>query len=246
MDHDADDRWQDDPRTGPETIRSVPADGDAGPVTLVGVVHDHPASAHRARAVVNAADPAVVALELPPLSLPLFRRYADDDTVPPEHGGEMSAAIQAAGDREVVGIDLPQTDATTTLWRRLRETWPSIRTAAGVVRTLATVSAHAAWCRAAAAWGRLFGTPPAVDDPVTHDCSRSDPPAEQAADEARIRTAESALLGAVAAPHVTVLDEAREATMAAALAAHRATGPVVAVVGFGHLDAVADRLRDWR
>lgn len=242
MNHD-DDRWPDDPRTNPETIRSVSGTGDTGRVTLVGVVHDHPASAHRVRAAVAAADPAVVALELPPLSLPLFRRYAAADRVPPEHGGEMSAAIQAAGDRRVVGIDLPRSGATTTLWRRLRETWPSVRTAAGVVRTLATVSLHAAWCRVAAGWGRLSGTSPAVDEPVSHDCSRSDPPGEQAADEARIRAAESALLGAVEAPHVTALDDAREAAMAAALTAHRAVGPVVAVVGFGHLDAVADRLR---
>lgn len=242
MGHDTAD-WGEDPRTAPETIRSVAGDGDDGRVTLIGVVHDHPASVYRVRRAVATLDPAVVALELPPLSLPLFRRYADGENVPPDHGGEMSAAIQAADGRRAVGIDLPRADATTTLWRRLRETWPSVRTAAGALRALGSVFTHSLRCRIAAAWGRLFETPAAVDDPLTHDCTLADPPAEQAADEARIRTVDSSLLAAFERPHVDVLDEAREATMAAALADERAAGDVVAVVGFGHLDAVADRLR---
>ncbi|MFC7081645.1 hypothetical protein [Halorussus caseinilyticus] len=52
-----------------EYVRRLP---DAG-VTLVGVVHDHPASVHRARAVVRERDPEVVALEAPPLAVPSTR-----------------------------------------------------------------------------------------------------------------------------------------------------------------------------
>ena len=37
---------------------------DAGDVTLVGVVHNHPASKHRIRTMLDEVDPAVLALEL--------------------------------------------------------------------------------------------------------------------------------------------------------------------------------------
>src|SRR6056297_2195481 len=94
-----------DPRMNDEYVRRLP---DAG-VTLVGVVHDHPASVHRAREVVRERDPDVVALEAPPLAMPLYETYARESRTPPTFGGEMSAAAQAAReeDAEVVGIDGP-------------------------------------------------------------------------------------------------------------------------------------------
>jgi hypothetical protein len=49
---------------------------DGGAVTLVGVVHDHPASVARVRAVVARRRPDVVALELPPLAVGLYEAHA--------------------------------------------------------------------------------------------------------------------------------------------------------------------------
>jgi hypothetical protein len=119
---DASQPSESDPRLNEEYRRRLPEQG----LTLVGVVHDHPASVHRARAVVRERDPEVVALEAPPLATPLYRAYAggphdgnaptgdsstedthtgdaragdsapEDSRAPPSFGGEMSAAVQAA------------------------------------------------------------------------------------------------------------------------------------------------------
>ena len=78
-----------DPRVTGEFVRRV--SNDAGTVTLVGVVHDHPASSYRVRQVVEDVDPEVLALELPPISIPLYEQYASSDRNPPVFGGEMSA-----------------------------------------------------------------------------------------------------------------------------------------------------------
>jgi len=71
------------------------------------VLHDHPASTYRVRTLIGRVDPAVLALELPPLALPLYDQYATDERTPPTLGGEMSAAIQAADADRVAGIDGP-------------------------------------------------------------------------------------------------------------------------------------------
>ena len=90
-----------DPRLDEAAIERV------GGVVLVGVLHDHPASTYRARTVVGAMDPDVLALELPPLAVPLAAHHAADERTPPALGGEMSAAVQAADTDRVVGIDGP-------------------------------------------------------------------------------------------------------------------------------------------
>ena len=84
-----------DPRLDEEYLRCLPGTDRHGPVLLVGVVHDHPASIARVVRMVETFPPDTLALELPPLAMPLFRRYAADSQQPPRLGGEMSAAIQS-------------------------------------------------------------------------------------------------------------------------------------------------------
>ena len=240
----------DDPRLRDEFVRTVPAPdrSETGRVTLVGVVHDHPASAYRARAVVRERDPDVVALEAPPVAVPLYRTYADSDARP-SFGGEMSAAAQAAreSDAEVVGIDGP----TTAFFARLaRNCWRE-RASPGTLRRVASgvasVSRHAVVCRLAAAVADRTGLRVEVDDPVIHDCERTDSPAEQARDEREQARRSRSLLRAFDPPEPVALRErTREECMADALADLRTRGETVAVVGLDHLDAVADRLDSSR
>ncbi|WP_210424953.1 hypothetical protein [Halorussus halobius] len=235
-----------DPRLHEAFVRTVPAPDESrgGRVTLVGVVHDHPASAYRARTVVHQRDPEVVALEVPPVAVPLYRAYADSDS-PPSFGGEMSAAAQAAreSDAEVVGVDGP----TTAFFARLARTCWDERISPDALRRVlsgvASVTRHAVVCRLAAAVADRTGLRVEVDDPVAHDCERTDPPAEQARDERAQARRSRSLLRAVDPPEPVELREAtREACMADALADLRSRGDAVAVVGLDHLDAVADRL----
>ncbi len=224
----------DDPRLSPETIRQC------GRVTLVGVVHDHPASVHRARAVAAAVAPDVLALELPPLAVPLHERHADADESPPARGGEMSAAVQAAPDAEVVGVDGPDRRFLRVLAGRLRRNRPDATTARRLVAGLGSVTRHALACRIAAALGR-HGPDRRRDG--DYDCTRDDPPAAQATDERRHRRRSAAFARVVEQPRpVRVRDETREESMARHLTALADEGRVVAVVGQAHLDPVADRL----
>jgi len=123
---------REDPRLTGEHVRSVAS--TAGTVTLVGVVHDHPASVYRVRRVLEAREPDVLALELPPISLSLFEAYARDVRTPPVFGGEMSAAIQAADTDEVVGIDGPTMAFTLALARTLVRERASQSTVRSVIR----------------------------------------------------------------------------------------------------------------
>ncbi|WP_323172062.1 hypothetical protein [Natrialba sp. PRR66] len=66
----------DDPRITGRFCQRI--SGPAGDCYLLGVVHDHPASINRVMRVADAVDPAVLALELPPAALPLYRVYARD------------------------------------------------------------------------------------------------------------------------------------------------------------------------
>jgi len=256
----------DDPRLHDEYVRTIPGDATAdapgdetnapstdgsadasGDVTLVGVVHDHPASAHRVRSLIDARDPATVALELSPLALPLFEAYADaagaNGTGLPPHGGEMSAAIRAA-DCEVVGFDAPSSAFLRRLAARIREERPSPRTVARVLRGVASVTRHALVCRAGAVLTRLTGRTVALDRPVDHDCTAADPPAVQADDERRQASRSLSLTRAFETPEpVHLRDATREACMAAKLADLRREGDVLAVVGIDHLDGVTAELR---
>ncbi|NHN43061.1 hypothetical protein G9C85_15700 [Halorubellus sp. JP-L1] len=250
-----------DPRLDDERWRAVPATDDRAPAIVVGVVHDHPASAHRVRAVADAFDPDVVALELPRLAVPHYEHEADavavdvdgryDDVTPDEHGtvpatdggtspagtDEMTAAIAAAPDATVAGVD-------SVGWRfGVR----FARLARSRDASLATVrrAAKGAWNVTRSALAVRFGR----DDDhrhgggVDHDVSPGADPSAQAADEGAQISRSRSLLGALERPEADVLlDETREATMAANVDAHRRTGGVVAVVGMEHLDRIADAL----
>lgn len=256
-----------DPRLDDDYWRVVPADDDRGAVVLVGVVHDHPSSAHRVASVVGEAAPDAVALELPRLAVPYFRKRtaaaaradpavgdgrtgAEGDVVAdggraadaPANGAgvdEMTAAIDAAADADVVGVD-------TFAWRFFRS---FVRRASAGGVTLSAVS------EALGGVGRVlrralsvrFGNGDGRPDGggTAYAVDGEDDPTDQAAHERSHVSRSRSLLGALERPAGDVLfDETREATMAANVDALRASGTVVAVVGMAHLDAVADRLRE--
>jgi len=237
-----------DPRVTGEYIRQFPS--DEGTLTLVGVVHDHPASVYRVRHVIGSVDPAVLAVELPPISLPLFKQYAATDRTPPAFGGEMSAAMQAAGTAAVVGIDRPTAGFVRQLGRTLLRERPSIATVRAVVANAVDTTTHALVCRAAAALGTHTSIRFGVDAPTAHAIERTAAPAEQARDEReqvrRARSFMTAFPSANRSRAARLEDDAREAAMAARLGDLRENeeGNIVAVVGIDHLDPVAERLNE--
>jgi len=232
-----------DPRLDEAAIERV--DGDDGAVVLVGVLHDHPASTYRARRVVDAVDPAVLALELAPLAVPLAAHHATEERTPPTLGGEMSAAIQAADTDRVVGVDGPSTGFVRRLAAELYAERASLSTVRDAVADLRSVTATAVTRRIAAAIAAVTALQVAVDAPTAYDTGHSGAPAKQAAEERRrVETAASMLRAFTPPPAATVVRSARERHMTERLAALRGTGDVVAVVGMAHLDAVTARLRD--
>lgn len=231
-----------DPRLDGDAVRTVRNDG-LGPVHLVGVVHDHPASAYRAQATVEAHDPDALALEVAPVALPYFVRRAASPDERPTFGGEFSAAIDAADGARVVGIDAPNRRFVAALLRRCAGGEHSPATVKRVLRGTATVTREALACRLAAAVDERTSFDVDVGERVEHDADPADDPATQAADEARqVAQVERVLAALERPPAVRLRDETREACMARELHALRAEGSVVAVVGRGHLDAVAGRL----
>jgi len=232
-----------DPRiTGDYVRRLSGADGD---VVLVGVVHDHPASKYRVQTVIEERDPETLALELPPLAVPLFEVYAEDDRTPPTSGGEMSAAIQAAGTDRIVGVDGPSPRFVARLARTLYRDDASLGTARRVLGSLASVTRHAVTCRLAATLTRRLGVEVDVDSPVEHDCAVTDEPRVQADDEqSQIRQVRHVLNAFEPASSAKFRTETREAHMADRLDSLRSAGDVVAVVGIDHLEPLCERLGD--
>lgn len=241
-----DDPWLDDPRLDDSYLRVVPGTGTGGTVILVGVTHDHPASRARARRVVEGVAPAVVALELSPLVIPLYRQYArsgDGRTDSEYDGGEMTAALAASGDGRVVGIDAPNWAYARGLGEALRAPETDREAAVSAIRDTISVSRHAVTCAVGAAIRRVTPWSPTVETPASHDSSVTDPPAAQAADEARQLSRSRALLGALELPPgQELVDDLREASMASRIGALRTEGSVVAVVGHAHLGPIYDRL----
>lgn len=260
-------REDDDPRLDDTYLRVVPETETAGTVVLVGVTHDHPASRVRARQVVEGVAPAVVALELPPLAIPLYRQYAEagsgrsgDGYDGSDYGGydgsdcggydgseydggEMAAALAASGDARVVGIDAPNWAYGRRLVGALRARDPDRETAVSTLRDTLSVTRHAVTCALGAAVRAMTPWSPAVETPTSHDSTVSDPPAAQAADEARQLSRSRALLGALELPPgQELVDELREASMASRIDSLRSEGSVVAVVGHAHLEPIHGRL----
>ncbi len=183
--------------------------------------------------------PDAVAVELPPLAMPLFRAYASAPDTPPRLGGEMSAALQTAAGR-TVGIDAPNGAAFRALARALRAERPPLDTVRGVLRDAASGLAHAAVCRLGAVVAAHTPFKPRLYEHIVYDVTVLDSPTEQAAHESEHVSHQRAFLRAIETPAtIRLVDEAREAGMVERLRELRADGDVVAVVGVEHLDALA-------
>jgi hypothetical protein len=231
-----------DPPTDHRYVATFPGAGEEGTVTLVGVVHDHPASITRVRRAVTAVAPAVVALELPPLAVPLYEAHAAGDGRP-SLGGEFSAAADAAATDDVVGIDGPSPGFVGAFLRRLYRDGPSPAVVGRSLRSLASASARAATCRVAAWVTSNTSLRVGVGSVTPHETSASDPHSEQVADErAVIQSAVSIRRALETSSSSRHRSEAREAHMAERLSTARERGDVVAVVGAGHFDPLADAL----
>jgi len=234
-----------DPRLTGDHVRTIPRDGAT--VTLVGTVHDHPASVRRTKWVVAERDPAVLALELPPLALPLFEKLAAGRREGPDSagsaGGEMAAAISAAATDRVVGIDGPSLGYARTIAAKLGDERPGRSALRGVLAGAASAGRQAIRCRLGATLASHTSRSPSVRNGVTHDCGPDDDPETQAADERRQIDRARAVMDAFEPSRAAQFrDETREAHMAARLRGLRGEGDVVAVVGHGHLTSLADRL----
>ena len=227
----------DDPRLSAQFLRSVPH-SSAGTVTLLGVVHDHPASVARVRLVCETLEPEVLALELPPAALPLYRTYAREDRSPPRFGGEMSAALQVSEDASVVGIDAPNWSFLRRLCTRLVADRVSPSVARRVLSSLGGATREALACRMAATLTHATSMTVTRDDPIEYTCTHEDTPACQADHERAHVAGIQALLAGTDDSTLTYRDETRERCMIERLETARERGDVVAVVGVDHLEAL--------
>ena len=238
----------DDPRITPQFCRRVT--GPSGDYLLLGVVHDHPASIARVERVLESVAPDTLALELPTAALPLYRAYARDgsDEAPPRFGGEMSAAIRAAPDADIVGIDAPNWSFLRRLVTRLVADRVSTSTAKRVISSLGGATREALTCRVAATLTHATSMTITCDDPIEYDCDHDDSPDRQADHERSHVAGVQALLSSVQTDDSALAyrDETREQCMVDRLEDLRATteGDVVAVVGVDHLDRLADELEN--
>lgn len=226
-----------DPRIDDEHVRRV-----ADRYVVTGVVHDHPASSARSGELVRTVEPDVVAVELPPLAVSLFRDPAATDD---PFGAEIRAAVAAADeDARVVGIDSLGPEFFSVLVRRARADDARPSTFREVGRDVLDVAGHALACRVAAV-SSLGIVDPTDRGDFQHEVASTDPPAVQAEDERRHLSRARSLLGAVRRPRAErLLDSSRERNMANNLAAVSEDLTVVALVGFSHLDDVAERLSE--
>ncbi|WP_255170642.1 hypothetical protein [Natrononativus amylolyticus] len=229
----------DDPRITDQFCRRVV---DDGAVTLLGVVHDHPASIARVELVLEAASPDVLALELPPAAIPLYRMYARDPSPAPRFGGEMAAAIRAADGVDLRGIDAPSWSFLRQLVHRLVGERVAPSTARRVLSSVGSATRTAVTCRLAATLTHATSMTVAYDDPIEYDCDHTDSPERQAAHEQAHVAGVQALLGGADASAVAYRDETRERCMIDRLEAARRQGSVVAVVGVDHLEAIETAL----
>lgn len=235
---------EDDPRLEGEYVRRCTTGEHE--VLLVGVVHDHPASKYRVRARIENRTPDILALELPPGAVPLFEKHADDSTVPPARGGEMSAAIQALPDGRVVGIDGPSLSFIGTLLKTLFQETPTAGAVRNIVSGLVSVSRDTLVCRLAALVPGDFDANFDIHNPVDHDCETAQP-GEQAEHERRqISRARSIANAFEQSPASRCQTLARNREMASHLETLRREGSVVAVVGIDHLDDIERQLSATR
>jgi len=225
----------DDLTTENQYVETIAGDRDSGSTTLVGVVHDHPASISRVRRVVEAKDPDVLALELPPLAVPLYEAHATGSESPPALGGEFSAAIQSATTDDIVGIDGPSRGfARTLLWRLIEERAPPA-VAGQSLRSLLSATRTAITCRAAAWLTQKTSLRVGVGSATPHEASWMDSPDERVTDERHKIRSTIAVLDAFEPPASSQYrSSTRERHMSDRLSEVRQRGNVVAVVGAGH------------
>jgi len=233
-----------DPRITGEYIRQL--GGKHGTLTLVGVVHDHPASTYRVARTVESLSPDLLALELPPMAVPLFEQYAQTERSPPIFGGEMSAAIQVAGAAETVGIDRPTSGYFARLSRKVVRDRPSSTTVRKILSDIVSTTKHAFVCRIASAVSAKTSVRLEVDSPVEHETDRRDTPKVQAVNERRQIQQSRAFMNAFRSESAVRAsqfgDKIREEHMADRLSKLRGENDVVAVVGVYHLDPLAENL----
>ncbi|WP_435073021.1 hypothetical protein [Halorubrum sp. HHNYT27] len=220
-----------------------PGENGRNAVFLVGVAHDHPSSVARVAHLLDAVAPDVLALELPPLAIPLFRLYAADEYVPPRLGGEMSTAIQRAGDARIVGIDGPNAAYIKLLVRRVIADRVSVSDVSDIVGDSLKGVGHALACRFGASIGRLTSCVPKLYTHIAYDSASFDTPSAQARHEQSHVTERQSFLRVVELPRATsLIDAVREESMAVRLTELRSTGDVVAVVGIEHLEELSEQL----
>ena len=224
----------DDPRVDSRYLRCLCS--GSGDLLLVGVVHDHPASIARVQRVLEATRPDVLALELPPAAIELYRAYAAE--TPRERGGEMSAAIEAAPDATVVGIDAPNTSYVGRLFSRLIADRAPLSTTRRVVSGLGSATREALACLLAATLPGTASRAIAPTDRIEYAVDGEDSPQRQADHERAHVATVQALLASGSGAALTYRDETREACMIDRLEALRDSGTVVAVVGVDHLEAL--------
>lgn len=226
----------DDPRVDPQRLRRISGDDDD--LLLVGVVHDHPASIARVQRVLEATRPDVLALELPPAAIELYRTYAGEGSTPPERGGEMSAAIEAASEATVVGIDAPNPSYVGRLFTRLVADRASPTTTRRVVSGLTSATREAIACRLAATLPEAASRAIAPTDRIEYAVDAEDAPQRQVDHERAHVATVQALLASGSGDALRYRDETREACMIDRLEDLRARGDVVAIVGVDHLEAL--------
>jgi pheromone shutdown protein TraB len=230
-----------DPRISHDSLRWIDRDGP--PVLLVGVVHDHPASEYRVSALVEAVAPETVALELPEFVVSAAGGGGASSAV----GGEMAAAIEAAGSRPVVGIDVPGRRTGSAFVAELRARRPAARTILRTGQSIARMTAHAVASRLTQSGIPGASSIATLDRSQKYDLPADASPSAQADHEAAHRHRSTTLLRAFEPPPATsVLDAVRERYMAERIESIRRDGPVVAIVGCGHLDGLETRLRKDR
>lgn len=208
---------------------------DGSDLLVVGVVHDHPASVARVRRLCRALTPDTLALELPRASLPLYRRLAAGEA--PETGGEMSAAIAAVPTARLVSADPLDARFLLGLARETRRTDSSLETVRAVTNRALVVTRNTLADRFAA----LSPGTPDPPDPTTYGCEDATPEAQADHEAAHVSRCSLLADATEAPPAVRITDAARERRMARRLAAVDGE-TVVAVVGWSHLDPIADRL----
>lgn len=232
-----------DPRLQTRHVRCLNRTDGLGTILLLGVVHDHPASIHRVDAILKALEPDVLAIELPPLALPLFRMYSRDVYVPPRLGGEMSLALQTADSVRGVGIDAPNRIYLRRLFMELADQSLPTELLVPVARNLLSSAAHALACRLGALIGTVTPLRPRVYSHHEYSCTLLDVPDVQAEHEMTHLTKQQSFLRAVEIPRWRrFVDDKRDESMATVLQDLRLTGDVIAVVGMEHLDSLQKRL----